>query len=240
MVQTMFQNKSFVQAPPMVYQKSPQFAMHFPAQSAQPLQPLHQNHRKLPLKTIKPKTTPSHFHPHAITPYSAQSASIQRRNARERNRVKQVNDGFQNLRQHIPHEVIATYAQQDSSTSPCTHPAAASSRPSNRKLSKVDTLKLTVEYIRRLEQILSSADPAQSSSSGEFIDYSSASPTNPPSSSYSEATASPAPSSVSDVSSGPYSDGYYSSNQQHPDLKYESRDPRDEEILDCISWWQQQ
>ncbi|CAG0880396.1 unnamed protein product [Cyprideis torosa] len=58
------------------------------------------------------------------------SSTVLRRNARERNRVKMVNEGFSILRQHIPH-----IAKQ-------------------KKLSKVDTLRNAVEYIRNLQRLL--------------------------------------------------------------------------------------
>ncbi|XP_058063349.1 achaete-scute complex protein T4-like [Anopheles bellator] len=75
-------------------------------------------------------------------PYATpqQSASVQRRNARERNRVKQVNNGFANLRQHIPLTVVTALTN--------------GSRGANKKLSKVDTLRLAVEYIRSLQRLL--------------------------------------------------------------------------------------
>lgn len=71
------------------------------------------------------------FHPihgYAIPP--PQPAKVARRNARERNRVKQVNSGFEMLRVHIP-----TIASQ-------------------KKASKVETLRHAVEYIQRLQAML--------------------------------------------------------------------------------------
>jgi len=53
-----------------------------------------------------------------------------RRNERERNRVRQVNAGFDRLRDHVPQG------------------------RRNRKLSKVDTLRAAVEYIGHLQTIL--------------------------------------------------------------------------------------
>uniref|UniRef100_A0A2C9GT05 BHLH domain-containing protein n=1 Tax=Anopheles christyi TaxID=43041 RepID=A0A2C9GT05_9DIPT len=75
-------------------------------------------------------------------PYATpqQSVSVQRRNARERNRVKQVNNGFANLRQHIPSTVVTALTN--------------GTRGANKKLSKVDTLRLAVEYIRSLQRML--------------------------------------------------------------------------------------
>lgn len=68
--------------------------------------------------------------------------SVARRNARERNRVRQVNDGFAALRRHIPDEVAAAFEN------------ANSNRGSNKKPSKVETLRMAVEYIRNLENLL--------------------------------------------------------------------------------------
>jgi hypothetical protein len=58
-----------------------------------------------------------------------------RRNARERNRVRHINNCFEILRQHIPHE------------------------KHNKKLSKVDTLKSAMIYIENLRQLLQSTNP---------------------------------------------------------------------------------
>jgi achaete-scute complex protein len=65
---------------------------------------------------------------YAIAPPVA--PKVQRRNARERNRVKNVNCGFEVLRAHIP-----TAAKQ-------------------KKMSKVDTLRHAVEYIQNLQVML--------------------------------------------------------------------------------------
>lgn len=68
--------------------------------------------------------------------------AVARRNARERNRVRQVNDGFAALRRHIPEEVAAEFENANSNRGP------------NKKLSKVETLRMAVEYIRNLESLL--------------------------------------------------------------------------------------
>nr|XP_021183923.2 uncharacterized protein LOC110371839 [Helicoverpa armigera] len=68
--------------------------------------------------------------------------AVARRNARERNRVRQVNDGFAALRRHIPEEVASAFEN------------ANSNRGANKKLSKVETLRMAVEYIRNLENLL--------------------------------------------------------------------------------------
>ncbi|KAK4887306.1 hypothetical protein RN001_003577 [Aquatica leii] len=77
--------------------------------------------------------------------------SVARRNARERNRVKQVNNGFANLRQHIPNYIAAAF---ESNTG----------KGGNKKLSKVETLRMAVEYIRSLEKLLSLNDNSPTTS----------------------------------------------------------------------------
>ena len=66
--------------------------------------------------------------------------AVARRNARERNRVKQVNNGYAVLRQHIPSHIAAGYGDR------------------GKKLSKVETLKMAVEYIRGLQRLIADAD----------------------------------------------------------------------------------
>lgn len=70
---------------------------------------------------------------------SVQPLAVARRNERERNRVKMVNMGFHTLRQHIPNG------------------------SKNKKMSKVETLRSAVEYIRRLQLVLNgeSSDVSQ-------------------------------------------------------------------------------
>ncbi|NWU91401.1 ASCL1 protein, partial [Upupa epops] len=87
------------------------------------------------------------------------AAAVARRNERERNRVRLVNLGFAALRQHVPH-------------------GAAS-----KKLSKVETLRSAVEYIRALQRLLDEHDaaaaaafPAAVGEGGGGGGYSSASP----------------------------------------------------------------
>ncbi|XP_022829394.1 achaete-scute complex protein T8-like [Spodoptera litura] len=78
--------------------------------------------------------------------------AVARRNARERNRVRQVNDGFAALRRHIPEEVAAAFEN------------ANSNRGANKKLSKVETLRMAVEYIRNLENLLNIGHDKENSS----------------------------------------------------------------------------
>lgn len=70
-----------------------------------------------------------------------QTQSVLRRNARERNRVKQVNNSFARLRQHIPQAIISDLTK-------------GGGRGPHKKISKVDTLRIAVEYIKRLQNLL--------------------------------------------------------------------------------------
>ena len=58
---------------------------------------------------------------------------IRLRNLRERNRVRNVNDGFDRLRKHLPNQLEFK---------------------KDKRLSKVQTLKMAITYIRQLESIL--------------------------------------------------------------------------------------
>lgn len=60
--------------------------------------------------------------------------AVARRNERERNRVRLVNDGFSSLRQHIPYF------------------------PDKKKLSKVETLRCAVSYIKHLQKLIEEHD----------------------------------------------------------------------------------
>lgn len=71
-------------------------------------------------------------------------AAVARRNARERRRVKMVNDGFLRLRKHVPTD------------------------PKNKKLSKVKTLRLAIDYIKHLQQLLVESSVKQSHSSTSY------------------------------------------------------------------------
>lgn len=80
--------------------------------------------------------------------------SVARRNARERNRVKQVNTGFAILRQHIPVLCGSVIVYGGSPSDPSTSP----SNSKKNKMSKVETLRCAVEYIRNLERLLATGD----------------------------------------------------------------------------------
>ncbi|XP_058467382.1 achaete-scute complex protein T3-like [Malaya genurostris] len=213
--------------------------------------------------------------PYAVTPQ--QTVSIQRRNARERNRVKQVNNGFANLRQHLPSTVVAALTN--------------GGRGPHKKLSKVDTLRVAVKYIRSLQRVLdedienngespktnlqasspisyygsmsetsSSSSPAPSQLS-EYSSYSSqpeiGSFKREPYDVYSTTSVSPGlvtplPSMTSfstsgiNTTAGTYSQPMhhvYKAQQQLIGYHHEELSPQntdDEELLDAISWWQQQ
>nr|SPI37850.1 ASH [Hydrometra stagnorum] len=131
-----------------------------------------------------------------------QPASVARRNARERNRVKQVNNGFATLRSHIPVSVAAALGASTPGT-----------RGASKKLSKVETLRLAVEYIRSLQDLLEEAGGGVGAEN--FYKDEGGSPIS------SEPSSSPPP-------------------HYQPAPGYEPMSPEDEELLDVISWWQQQ
>ena len=68
-----------------------------------------------------------------------------KRNARERNRVRFINNCFEILREHIPHELAINSIEQNPANK-------------NQKLSKVETLKLATLYIKQLSELLMLAD----------------------------------------------------------------------------------
>ncbi|XP_011639065.1 achaete-scute complex protein T3-like [Pogonomyrmex barbatus] len=104
--------------------------------------------------------------PYGTVPH--QPASVARRNARERNRVKQVNNGFATLRQHIPQ----TVAQALGSSTAGTHGGSRAAK----KLSKVETLRMAVEYIRSLQRLLAEHDGSSESNGSSPTSTSSNSP----------------------------------------------------------------
>ncbi|XP_074852082.1 achaete-scute homolog 2 [Carettochelys insculpta] len=143
-------------------------------------------------------------------PPAGGAAAVARRNERERNRVKLVNLGFQTLRQHVPN-------------------GAAS-----KKMSKVETLRSAVEYIRALQQLLDEHDavsaafhdgllaPARAAPGG--CSYSSASPSFASSSSSGGRESSSVPGS-------PHS--AYSSDESGYEVVLS---PEARELLDFTSW----
>lgn len=190
------------------------------------------------------------FMPYGTPPQ--QPASVARRNARERNRVKQVNNGFATLRQHIPSTIAAAFSPQGSGSS-------SSGRGASKKLSKVETLRLAVEYIRSLQQMIEDhetdvmgGNPMSSESAMMDNRYYASSPDSLtqqfssyplilPTPTCSEASASPTPSHSSEGSVSATST-YTPTTLYHPQDNYENYDPKspeDEELLDAIFSWQQ-
>ncbi|XP_023944304.2 achaete-scute complex protein T3-like [Bicyclus anynana] len=159
----------------------------------------------------------------------AQAASIARRNARERNRVKQVNDGFNALRKRLPAAVVNALS-------------GGARRGSGKKLSKVDTLRMVVEYIRYLENLIDESDATlginQESSvpmdtSLCEVDEGIFGGRNSP---YSDSVPSPTNSECSSGVSSSYSTG----NDCYTSNCYSEANPiNDNELLDAITWWQQ-
>ncbi|KAL1454959.1 hypothetical protein WDU94_009086 [Cyamophila willieti] len=158
-----------------------------------------------------------------------QPASVARRNARERNRVKQVNNGFATLRSHIPLSVAAALTSNAA--------VAAANRTASKKLSKVETLRMAVEYIRSLQDMLDDSESGRSTTHSDDSYYRNMKQVD----SMSEASTSPPPSSYASESSyvTPISNSQNNNpNYPEPD-NYDSMSPEDEELLDVISWWQQ-
>lgn len=174
-------------------------------------------------------------------PYGEQLPSVARRNARERNRVKQVNNGFANLRQHIPQTVINNLS--------------SGGRGASKKLSKVDTLRIAVEYIRGLQDLLDASDPSGQSSSyaqpqfdensndgsnygyssiGSPVDQQSYQMTHSPTSSYSD-------SDISVNGANSFVQTLKLEKPEQQEFKFDfSEQHDDEELLDYISSWQDQ
>ncbi|XP_054720914.1 achaete-scute homolog 1-like [Uloborus diversus] len=102
-----------------------------------------------------------------VTPRTPQqqARSVARRNARERKRVKLVNLGFATLRDHIPPHFAPQPPPKNQRSS-----AAAS-----KKLSKVETLRCAIEYIKQLREAIGYEDLDEGSSVNLIEGFSSAS-----------------------------------------------------------------
>ncbi|CAH1160250.1 unnamed protein product [Phaedon cochleariae] len=179
------------------------------------------------------------FMPYGTPPQ--QPASVARRNARERNRVKQVNNGFATLRSHIPPSVAQAL-------SPQTPPQG---RGASKKLSKVETLRLAVEYIRSLQQMIEDHEGVMTKNDPQGIndnryytsspDYGNSYPVLLPTPTCSEASPSPSPSHSSEGSfstSQSYANALYHHSENYEN--YDPKSPEDEELLDAIFSWQQE
>lgn len=137
-----------------------------------------------------PVTSPSEVEPQLKSGKTVLPQAVARRNARERNRVKQVNNGFAALRQHIPEEMAEAFElQKGSSATASATAAAAANANAQKKLSKVETLRMAVEYIRNLESLLNiSSSQHANDHSFSFCDTSSIVSNSPSSPSFSNSS----------------------------------------------------
>nr|XP_020645556.1 achaete-scute homolog 3 [Pogona vitticeps] len=76
--------------------------------------------------------------------YSCSPAFIRKRNERERQRVKCVNEGYAKLRHHLPAEFL------------------------EKRLSKVETLRAAIKYIKYLQFVLSEDDSREAHKSSQY------------------------------------------------------------------------
>ncbi|CAN9508267.1 unnamed protein product [Ophioblennius macclurei] len=70
------------------------------------------------------------YFPFPMCDYSFEPAFIRKRNERERHRVRCVNEGYARLREHLPQEF------------------------EDKRLSKVETLRAAIDYIKHLQSVL--------------------------------------------------------------------------------------
>lgn len=143
-------------------------------------------------------------------------AQVARRNERERNRVKLINNTFASLREHLPDNVNGL--------------------EKSKKMSKVDTLKAAIDYIQGLQDLLDDHDAittAQDAMSASFMNISSSSPCFPGTmklpvtiNTTMEHCHVPisSPSSTCSMESSPISEAPFS--------------PEEEELFDFASWFQ--
>ncbi|XP_069085089.1 achaete-scute homolog 1 [Pleurodeles waltl] len=124
-----------------------------------------------------------------------QPAAVARRNERERNRVKLVNLGFATLREHVP------------------------SGAQNKKMSKVETLRSAVEYIRALQALLDEHDAVSAAFRSGVL-----SPALSP-------HCAPAAHGMNSMAGSPVSS--YSSDEG----SYEPLSPEEQELLDFTNWF---
>lgn len=86
--------------------------------------------------------------------------SVARRNERERNRVKMVNNGFALLREHLPIEDLQAFEQPGGSETPDgTSSGGKSAGQKAKKFSKVETLRAAIQRIKMLEELIRSTEP---------------------------------------------------------------------------------
>lgn len=140
--------------------------------------------------------------------------AVARRNERERNRVKLVNNGFATLREHVP------------------------SGAHNKKMSKVETLRSAVEYIRALQQLLDEHDAVSAAfQSGAVLLHSPASHSYSSSSSSGGGGGGGGPGSndcMNSMAGSPVSSASYSSDEGS---SYDPLSPEEQELLDFTNWF---
>jgi len=109
--------------------------------------------------------------------------SVARRNERERNRVKMVNNGFALLREHLPVEDLQACEGSGSDTPTPDNGSQSGHKSSGskaKKFSKVETLRAAIQRIKMLEQLIRSTEPSFESmnivSSSQFAGYEEAEP----------------------------------------------------------------
>ncbi|XP_077399721.1 achaete-scute homolog 1a [Vanacampus margaritifer] len=124
-----------------------------------------------------------------------QPHAVARRNERERNRVKLVNNGFATLREHVPNGAA------------------------NKKMSKVETLRSAVEYIRALQQLLDEHDAVSAAFQAGVLTSSPGLVQGYPAADMNSMAGSP-------VSS-------YSSDE----VSYDALSPEEQELLDFTNWF---
>ena len=88
---------------------------------------------------------------------------IARRNERERNRVKTINQTFARLRQHLPSSAAASVIRHTvtcdaPSPSPANAAAASAGVTKSKKLSKVQILRAAIHYIGQLQHMLTTTN----------------------------------------------------------------------------------
>lgn len=80
----------------------------------------------------------------SVYDYSFEPAFIRKRNERERQRVRCVNEGYARLRQHLPYEL------------------------EDKRLSKVETLRAAISYIKHLQEVLGADLPQTADARGSI------------------------------------------------------------------------
>lgn len=80
----------------------------------------------------------------SVYDYSFEPAFIRKRNERERQRVRCVNEGYARLRQHLPYEL------------------------EDKRLSKVETLRAAISYIKHLQEVLGAGLPRAAEARGSI------------------------------------------------------------------------